>query len=239
MKGFLAFALLLSTVACGTDLDVGTGSGTVDRGDDFAVIPGGNGDEDGDSDEDGSDEDGIGGDANDPVQPEPEDPTTPVDVDEPASGTAGSSPPPSETSQSCTIWQDCGPNFGDLNSGFDCDSGQCVCNVASDHDDDCAAIGGLWSEQECFCFVTSSRPPQAANDDIAYDDRDDRAPYCWWRYRKECDRDRWVDTSYYERVCTQGQCRDVWRSRGYWTQGRCTDVWTRRCDDGSQTVYRY
>ena len=81
--------------------------------------------------------------------------------------------------------------------------------------------------------VTQSRPPEPANDD---DDED--APYCWWRWREECDADEWVDTSYYERVCTNGTCRNVWRNDGYWADGACTEVWTRRCDDGSQYVYR-
>ncbi|HEY1100493.1 MAG TPA: hypothetical protein VGF99_16250 [Myxococcota bacterium] len=223
---------LAAVVGCANELDVGAPGGAVDRGDDFAVEAGSGNSQPGDSD-DGSapvDNDGTDG--------EDDDVSGDDDVDLPPAGEPGVSPPPAESTQSCTVWQDCGPNFGDLNSGFDCDSGQCACNAVGHHDDDCAAIGGFWSEQECFCFVTSSRPPEPASSG-SYDDRDDDTPYCWWRYREECDRDRWVDTSYYERVCTNGECRNVWRSDGHWEDGDCTDVWTKRCDDGSQYVYRY
>ncbi len=231
MKSALFFTsiLLAALTACGTDLDVGSGDVVADEG--FVVAPGGGSSVRDEDDTDGS----ADGDATDEPGVTPDEPA----VDVPPSGTPGTSPPPSETTESCAQWQDCGPHYGDLNSGFDCDNGQCACNVASDHDDDCRAIGGLWSDQECFCFVTSSRPPEAADDNTSYDDRDERAPYCWWRYREECDRDRWVDTSYYERVCSQGTCRNVWRSRGHYEDGNCTDVWTKRCDDGSQFVYRY
>jgi len=235
MKGAFSISMLstlLALTACGTDLDVGTG-GDTGASEEFVVAPGGSsGVRADDVGSDGTDDDGTEA---------PDEPDTTPDVpavDEPASGGPGTSPPPSETTGSCAQWQDCGPHYGDLNSGFDCDAGQCACNVASDHDDDCRAIGGLWSDQECFCFVTSSRPPEPADDDTSYDDRDDDAPYCWWRYREECDGDRWVDTSYYERVCRQGVCNNVWRRDGYYEDGDCVEVWTRRCDDGSQVVFR-
>jgi hypothetical protein len=155
-------------------------------------------------------------------------------ADTPAAGAPGSVPPPAEQSQTCQAWQDCGPHFGDLNSGFDCDGGQCACNVAGTYDDDCAAIGGLWSEEECFCFVTQSRPPEPANDAGNNDD----APWCWWRWHEECEPDEWVDTSYYRRECDSSGCYNRYISRGHWVDGYCNDVWTKTCDDGSRQVYR-
>lgn len=156
-------------------------------------------------------------------------------ADAPAAGAPGSVPPPAEQAQTCQAWQDCGPHFGDLNSGFDCDGGQCACNVAGTYDDDCAAIGGLWSDEECFCFVTQSRPPEPAND---ANSNDDDAPWCWWRWHEECEPDEWVDTSYYRRECDSSGCYNRYISRGYWVDGYCNDVWTKTCDDGSRQVYR-
>jgi hypothetical protein len=152
--------------------------------------------------------------------------------DVPADAPADVVTPPSETLQSCTVWQDCGPHFGDLNSGFDCDAGQCACNVAGDHDDACAAIGGYWSEAQCFCFVTSSRPPAEADTDAADD------VSCWWDWYEECAPDVWVDTSYYRRECDDDGCRDVYVRRGYWREGACDDIWVRECSDGSVQEFR-
>jgi hypothetical protein len=140
--------------------------------------------------------------------------------------------PPAETAQACTVWQDCGPHFGDLNSGFDCDAGQCACNVAGDHDDACAAIGGFWSEAQCFCFVTSSRPPADADPDSTDDVR------CWWDWYEECEPDEWVDTSYYRRECDDDGCRNVYVRRGYWRSGHCEDIWVRECSDGTTQEFR-
>ncbi len=230
-------AVVLSMVGCSHELDVGAPGGVDDAlgpvdGEPVVVANPAVRDDDNDSsadNDDGSTDDGTTDDG--VVGPDEQ---APPDVDLPPEA-PGVSPPPAETTQACTVWQDCAPHFGDLNSGFDCDNGQCACNVADGYDEACAEIGGFWSDDECLCFVTQSRPPEAANDD---DDDDDDAPYCWWRFREDCDPDEWVDTSYYERVCTNGTCRDVWRNRGYWTDGACTEVWTKRCDDGSQYVYR-
>jgi hypothetical protein len=153
-------------------------------------------------------------------------------ADESADASGDVVAPPSETPQSCTVWQDCGPHFGDLNSGFDCDAGQCACNVAGDHDDACAAIGGYWSEAQCFCFVTSSRPPAEADPD----ENDDVS--CWWDWYEECAPDVWVDTSYYRRECNDDGCRDVYVRRGYWREGACDDIWVRECSDGSVQEFR-
>jgi hypothetical protein len=139
--------------------------------------------------------------------------------------------PPAEQAQSCTEWQECGPNGGDLNSGFDCDNGQCACNVAGGYDDACRDIGGYWSDAECFCFVTSSRPPESNSND------DDDA-YCWWSWFEECEPDEWIDTSYYRRVCDSQGCRDVYTRRGYWRSGHCEDIWVHECDDGTYQEYR-
>ena len=158
--------------------------------------------------------------------------TSPDDTGSAADADADVVAPPSETPQSCTAWQDCGPHFGDLNSGFDCDAGQCACNVAGDHDDACAAIGGYWSEAQCFCFVTSSRPPAEADPD----ENDDVS--CWWDWYEECAPDVWVDTSYYRRECDDDGCRDVYVRRGYWREGACDDIWVRECSDGSVQEFR-
>jgi len=144
------------------------------------------------------------------------------------------SPPPTSQDQSCQVWQDCGPHFGDMNSGFDCDDSVCACDADGAYDAECARIGGVWSAEECFCFVTNSRPPAPANDP----DRDDDEPYCWWRWHEECEPDEWVDTSYYRRECDSQGCRDRYVHRGYWRDGDCDDVWTRLCDDGTRQVYR-
>ena len=140
--------------------------------------------------------------------------------------------PPAELEQACSVWQDCGPNFGDRNSGFDCQDGQCACNVAGDYDEACAAIGGLWSDAQCFCFVTSSRPPEEA-------DPDETDPVtCWWDYYRDCEADEWVDTSYYRNECDDGGCRRVYVRRGYWREGHCDDVWVRECSDGTRQTFR-
>jgi hypothetical protein len=171
-----------------------------------------------------------------------DDTDTDTDTAAPGDATDGTTPdpsdgddvvtPPAETAQACTVWQDCGPHFGDLNSGFDCDAGQCACNVAGDHDDACAAIGGYWSEAQCFCFVTSSRPPAEADPDA------DDDVTCWWDWYEECDPDEWIDTSYYRRECTDDGCRDVYVRRGYWAEGACDDIWVRECSNGSVQEFR-
>lgn len=140
--------------------------------------------------------------------------------------------PPAELEQACTVWQDCGPHFGDRNSGFDCHDGQCACNVDGDYDDACAAIGGLWSDAQCFCFVTSSRPPEDADPDET-----DQVT-CWWDYYRDCEADEWVDTSYYRNECDDDGCRRVYVRRGYWREGHCDDVWVRECSDGTRQTFR-
>lgn len=235
MKAMVVLAVVMSVVGCSHELDVGAPGGVDDSlngapADGEPVVVANPTVRDDDNDGDSSSDNGDGTTDDGVVGPDEQ---APPDVDLPPEA-PGASPPPAETSQTCTVWQDCAPHFGDRNSGFDCDNGQCACNVADGYDEACAEIGGFWSDDECFCFVTQSRPPEPANDD----EDDEDAPYCWWRWREECDADEWVDTSYSERVCTNGTCRNVWRNDGYWAEGACTEVWTKRCDDGSQYVYR-
>jgi hypothetical protein len=171
------------------------------------------------------------GDDNDPVD------TNPGASDPGASDPGESGPdddllPPAQTEQTCSVWEDCGPHFGDRNSGFDCQGGQCACNVAGDYDEACAAIGGLWSDEQCFCFVTTSRPPAQADPDES-----DHVT-CWWDYYKDCEADEWVDTSYYRDECNADGCRRVYVRRGYWRKGHCDDVWVRECSDGTHQEFR-
>jgi len=227
-------AMALQAVGCGTDLTGPTGSSEQAAPAGFSTTPitAPAVDDDADGTDPGT------GDTGADDAPVPGDPAANPDGDDgaPAAGAPGTAPPPAEQAQSCQAWQDCGPHFGDLNSGFDCDGGQCACNVAGTWDDDCAAIGGLWSDEECFCFVTQSRPPEPAND--ASTTNDDDAPWCWWRWHEECEPDEWVDTSYYRRECDSSGCYNRYISRGHWVDGYCNDVWTKTCDDGSRQVYR-
>jgi hypothetical protein len=152
-------------------------------------------------------------------------------------------PPPAEAGQVCVEWTECGPWFVNDNSGFDCVAGTCVCNSAGNWDDECARIGGVWSDEECFCFVGASSMPAedpdtwTADDEAANDDpRADRQ--CWWKWKETCEPDRWVDTSDYEWVCDSGgDCSWEYDESGYWESGDCDGYWIRRCDDGTEKRY--
>ncbi len=154
-------------------------------------------------------------------------------------------PPPSEAAQSCQQWSDCGPNYANPNSGFDCASGTCACNVDGNWDDACAGIGGVWSDAECFCFVGASpQPTISASAWVADDedpaDYDDDERTCWWTWRETCEPDTWVDGGY-EWVCNGPSSDDCGYEHddngGYWESGACSGYWLRRCDDGSQKRY--
>lgn len=145
-------------------------------------------------------------------------------------------PPPSQAGQSCTEWTDCGPHYGDLNSGFDCVATVCSCDATGQWAQVCANVGGSWSGFECFCFTnTSTAMPTAAPErpDQAAEDVE-----CWWSWRHSyCDPDRWVDRSYYERVCDSRGCWNEYVEDGHWEDGQCYGRWIKRCTDGNEYWY--
>lgn len=140
---------------------------------------------------------------------------------------------PADAQQSCTEWMDCGPNFADPNSGFDCVSGTCTCDDTGQWATACADIGGSWSSWDCFCFMNTSPmptaqavPPQAAIGD-------DEDVVCWWRWKDTgCDQDRWIDTSYYEQQCDAYGCWNEYVNDGYYIDGDCYGRWIKRCSNG-------
>ncbi len=227
--------LTLSLVACGNEVG-GTGTEgaaaeAAPSGVSFSPVAADSGSADIPA---ASDDDGTNAGNGDDVPADSGDDGAPADSGDDDSDDGVVVPPAeAEAGESCVQWQDCGPNGGDLNSGFDCDNGQCACNVAGGYDDACRDIGGYWSDAECFCFVTSSRPPE----DSVNDTNDDDA-YCWWSWYEECEPNEWVDTSYYRRVCDNQGCRDVYTRRGYWRSGACDDIWIHECDDGTYQEYR-
>ncbi len=191
------------------------------------------GDDVGDAPDDDGSDNGTPGDSNDPD-----------DAEEPPG------PAPAQAGQACQEWTDCGPWYQNDNSGFDCVQGTCICNADGNWDDACASIGGVWSDEDCFCFVgASSMPTEDADtwladdeDDDFYDDdgaEDPRANrQCWWRWKERCEPDRWVDTSDYEYVCDSGgDCDWEYDPSGYWESGDCSGYWIRRCDDGTEKRY--
>ncbi len=229
----LLSVLGVGLMACQTDLRGATADSTeptdpVRAPDGIATEPIGGDDDDSNADgpTDGDPTDGDPTDSN-PTDGEPTD-SNPGDTSPPSDDVV----PPAQTEQACSVWQDCGPHFGDRNSGFDCQDGQCACNVAGDYDEACAAIGGLWSDAQCFCFVTASRPPDEADPDET-----DHVT-CWWDYYEDCEADEWVDTSYYRNECDDDGCRRVYVRRGYWRKGHCDDVWVRECSDGTRQEFR-
>jgi hypothetical protein len=149
-----------------------------------------------------------------------------VAVDEP--------PLPASAAQSCVEWTDCGPHFAAANSGFDCVNGTCACDDTGQWAVACAGIGGYWGAEECFCYVGTSPPPSenaVLPQSVATDDTDDIV--CWWRWKDlGCDPDRWVDRSYYERVCDAHGCWNEYVQDGYYEDGDCHGRWITRCSNG-------
>ena len=195
------------------------------------------------TDDDAAPADDAGGDDDDAPAPPADEPATP---EAPAEETpVAPGPPPADAGQSCQEWSDCGPHYADLNSGFDCAQGTCACNVDGNWDDACSQIGGVWSPEDCFCFVGAApRPAANANDWVASDE--DPADYeesersCWWTWRETCEPDTWVDGGY-EWVCNGPSSDDCGyehdENGGYWESGDCDGYWLRRCDDGTQKRY--
>jgi hypothetical protein len=144
---------------------------------------------------------------------------------------------PADAQQSCTEWTDCGPHFADPNSGFDCVSGTCTCDDSGQWATACSDIGGSWSAWDCFCFVGTSPMPTAQavppQDAINGNGDDEDDVVCWWRWKDlGCDPDRWIDTSYYERVCDSHGCDDEYVDDGYYVDGECYGRWVKRCSNG-------
>jgi hypothetical protein len=187
---------------------------------------------------DGRPEAPVGGPADSPAPDAPvADEPVPGDDDGDGVVPAGDpGPPPSEARQSCQEWTDCGPHFNDPNSGFDCDNSVCTCDATGQWAQACAQLGGSWSSFECFCFTnTETLMPTAAPETPP---QADEGVVCWWTWKQRyCDPDRWVDTSYYERVCYRDECWWEYRERGYWEDGRCYGRWIKRCTDGNEYWY--
>lgn len=236
--GFVALALS----ACGNDLDTASPSATpqnqprdlVELGD----VPATDDDANDGADNNDDNDDNDGSDGSDGT----DDAGSDDDVD--GDDVTAPGPPPAEAGQSCSQWTDCGPNYADPNSGFDCEQNSCVCNSAGNWDDACAQIGGVWSDEECFCFVGAAPMPPVDADEWTADDEDqfdddDSDPRadrtCWWKWRESCEPDRWVDTGGYEYVCDSGgDCSYEYEDDGYWESGDCSGYWLRRCDDGTE-----
>ena len=151
-----------------------------------------------------------------------------VSVDEPAL--------PASAAQACVEWTDCGPHFANTNSGFDCVNSTCTCDDTGQWAVACAGIGGFWSPEECFCFVGTTAPPNEAAvlpQSISQGGDNAEDVVCWWRWKDlGCDADRWVDRSYYERVCDSHGCWNDYVEDGYYEDGDCHGRWIKRCSDG-------
>jgi hypothetical protein len=178
-----------------------------------------------------------------PADPPPAD-APPADAPPPAADPDGDGvvpagdpgPPPADAGQSCSEWTDCAPHFDDPNSGFDCVNNACTCDDTGQWAQACADIGGSWSSFECFCFTnTDTLMPTAAPETP---DQADDDVVCWWSWRlRYCDPDRWVDTSYYERVCDSTGCWNEYVDDGYYEDGQCYGRWIKRCSDGNEYWY--
>lgn len=132
-------------------------------------------------------------------------------------------PPP--IGGACQVWQDCGPHYGDMNSGFECVNATCSCDPSGQYAGRCGQYGGYWIADECYCAFAGQPPPA-----------EDPGANCYWHWEAPpCDPDRWVDTSHYEQECsydTNGDyvCDSVWVESGYWEDGACpAGYWERRC----------
>lgn len=250
---FVFAVLALACAACAVDVDVATpppapategdvafvrasddgandnGAGANDGDGDGANDDSGNGNNDDGANDNGANDDDANDDGATPTEPP--------------------GPPPAEAQAACTVWQDCGPWYADRNNGFDCDDGVCACDVDNTYDQACADLGGVWSAEDCFCYVGAAPMPSEdpntwtdddeSYDDSSYDDNGDpRADrVCWWRWRETCDADRWVDTSSYDYECNGDDCGYEYNESGYWESGDCSGYWIRRCDDGSEKRY--
>jgi hypothetical protein len=145
-------------------------------------------------------------------------------------------PSPADAHEACAEWTDCAPHFDDPNSGFDCVDSACTCDSTGQWAQACAGMGGSWSSFECFCFThTDTVMPTAAPETP---EQADEGVTCWWTWRlRYCDPDRWIDTSYYERVCQGDDCWEEYVPDGYYEDGECYGRWIKRCTDGNEYWY--
>ncbi|MDP2344317.1 MAG: hypothetical protein Q8O67_25385 [Deltaproteobacteria bacterium] len=242
VRFFVLGSVAVGLLACANDLAPTGGSSTTSNNQPRDLQP---------ADDDGNDDGSAPAPTGDDDEaPAGDDDVPPAPADDAAEEPLPPGPPPSEAGQSCQEWSDCGPNYANPNSGFDCahsasSGGECVCNVDGNWDDACASIGGQWSEEECFCFMGADpRPTANANDWVAddedADDYEEDERQCWWTWRETCEPDTWVDGGY-EWVCNGPSSDDCGYEHddngGYWESGDCSGYWLRRCDDGSQKRY--
>lgn len=75
-------------------------------------------------------------------------------VDGPADG--GS--PGGQGAGSCQVWSDCGPFYGDPNSGYACESGTCLCDPAGNAAQNCLGAGGTFDQTLCYCQLPNAGP---------------------------------------------------------------------------------
>lgn len=120
-------ALLLAAVGCTSQIDTSGDGGKDDPNALPIELPVGS---------DGSPEPGPSPSAEPPPSPD-------------AGPSAEPEPPPPP--QACTQWQDCGPYFGDQNSGYECVSGTCTCDPTAEYAANCSALGGGWNAGDCYC----------------------------------------------------------------------------------------
>jgi hypothetical protein len=158
-----------------------------------------------------------GDDAEDP-EPDPND-------GNPPGGDPGPPPDGGEGGETCQSWAECAVPAGDPNSGFQCVSGQCVCDADGSAQAECASNGGEFVTDECRCvFSPEPYPSEYPGDN------------CYWHWEEPvCDPDRWVDTSYYTEECYYDSndyyvCNTVYVEDGYWEPGYCpSPYWEQRC----------
>lgn len=249
MARFFTLSLLaLALTACGHELENGAPTSDAPANEARDLVPAANNGADA-SDDDASDDDAAD-DSDDDAADDDSDDAADEGSDDAADDAPPepAGPPPADAGQSCSEWTDCGPWYVNENSGFDCEANACVCNAAGTYDEACAAINGVWSDEDCFCYVGASPMPSedadewepSDDDEYEYDDADEdpRANrVCWWRWRDRCEADVYVDTSSYEYECNGDECDYVYRESGYWESGHCSGYWIRRCDDGTERRY--
>ena len=160
------------------------------------------------------DEDEAPENPSEPEDPAPEDPDEEPYVPEPGS-------------ESCVQWQECGPHYGDSNSGYECVNNTCSCDPTGNTQTNCQQAGGYFISEECYCAMADSPPPsEPIENQSEYDGQE-----CWYHWEDvPCDPDTWVDTSYYDQECyydanNEYICDTVYVNDGYWEEGYCPPGW--------------
>lgn len=207
--------------------EIGGGSGGGDTDDSLPVggsLPVGDGDDSEDPDEDDDDTTGPAADEPEPApeqQPEPAPEAAPEPDVQPEPAPEPEDPP----AQQCDVWQDCGPNYSNPNSGFDCVDDTCQCDATGQWATACSGMGGQFIIDDCLCVFTDTAFP---NDPPPED--------CYWHLEEGvCDAELWIDTSHYEEDCYYDaqdvyQCDSYWIESGYYEDGACPDpYWIPYC----------